>query len=245
MWICSTIGFFSLVQKDKPGQWQVRARVRRDLENLCREINMPKSRIVSTRNGDYAFRLIIDQNELNTIFAVLPKLITYQNFKNAVAARPDQREHERIYHKWWGDMLALQPAGTGIYSRWPSVERTFHATEPAFATRLAKAEKKAAKRSAKRGVVSADVETLVIRIVKRFVNSFVPVDRNTRLAEVIDDWDHTELLPVLRHEFGIELRYDELRYETALVQDVVDVVVRKCEAKRARKHVADAEKLIG
>jgi hypothetical protein len=34
MWLCTKLGFFSIMKKGNPGEWQIRARIKRDLDNL-------------------------------------------------------------------------------------------------------------------------------------------------------------------------------------------------------------------
>lgn len=53
MWLCTQFGFFSIVQK-KPGEFHVRARVRRDLENLA-GLGGSAWEIIETADADYRF----------------------------------------------------------------------------------------------------------------------------------------------------------------------------------------------
>ena len=43
MWICSQLGFFSIVRKT-PGEFHIRARLRRDLVNLCEAVSLSMNR---------------------------------------------------------------------------------------------------------------------------------------------------------------------------------------------------------
>jgi hypothetical protein len=109
MWLAAVTGLYSVVKKGAPGEYQVRARVKGDLENLCGRIGFPNSRIITTPAGDYAFRLVVSEEELGLILESLRASIEYPNFKNAVARVPGQEKHEIMYHKWWADAAKLQP----------------------------------------------------------------------------------------------------------------------------------------
>lgn len=109
MWLCTTAGFFSVVKKGTaPNNFQVRARTRQDIENLCDLMKLPYSRIVTTHNSDYVFRVLLDEYELGQIFGALQATITYSNFKSAVGRRPDQQKQCATYHKWWSDHAEWQ-----------------------------------------------------------------------------------------------------------------------------------------
>jgi hypothetical protein len=59
MWICSKLGFFSIVRKGEPETWQVRARRKEDLEELFNAIDFDHE-ILTTPGHDYAFRVHVD-----------------------------------------------------------------------------------------------------------------------------------------------------------------------------------------
>jgi len=109
MWLATVMGFYSVVKKGGPEEYQIRARTKGDLENLCRRVGFPNSRIITTPAGDYAFRLVVNEEELGLIWESLQESIDYSNFKNAVARVPGQEKHEIMYHKWWSDAAKLQP----------------------------------------------------------------------------------------------------------------------------------------
>src|SRR5512133_2102462 len=87
MWLCTKLGFYSIVKKGKPGEWQVRARLKQDLENLL-VIAKVKSEIISTPNADYACRAILDWRQIQEVFTALAKSIDYPNFKDKVHETP-------------------------------------------------------------------------------------------------------------------------------------------------------------
>jgi hypothetical protein len=109
MWVCSTLGFFSVVKKGTPpNEFQVRARTRRDIENLCDLIELPYSRIVTSHDSDYEYRVLLNAEELGQLFDGLQATITYSNFKSAVSRRPDQQKQCETYHAWWSDAARWQ-----------------------------------------------------------------------------------------------------------------------------------------
>ena len=119
MWIQSTSGLYSIVRKGAPGEYQVRARVRGDLDNLIKVAKLHGQKIVQSNGSDYAYRLIISKAELTSIVLALADGITYGNFKSAVGATKGQEKHANIYHQAWGLFAKLQPGGaySGGHSR--------------------------------------------------------------------------------------------------------------------------------
>jgi hypothetical protein len=109
MWLCTTLGFFSIVKKGQPGEWQVRARVKHDLENLLSTAKLNLEIIVSP-NADYRFRIVLEHDQLLAVFSVLAGSIDYGNFKDEIGRRKDQRTKLDAYHEFWGAMLEVQHA---------------------------------------------------------------------------------------------------------------------------------------
>jgi hypothetical protein len=107
MWICSKLGFFSIVKKGEPGTWQVRARLEHDLHELLAASHLD-AKIIPTPKADYAFRIVVDKGTLARIFAALAESIDYENFKSFIETLPQQRDKLPAYHKLWGWMYELQ-----------------------------------------------------------------------------------------------------------------------------------------
>jgi hypothetical protein len=110
MWLFTTIGFFSVVEKPlagAEGKLQVRARVAADLDAL-REKYMPElSATQATPKGDYKFRAAISHADFARGLAKLAEDIHYSNFKSAVGkAQGAEREH--VYHNVWSAGMALE-----------------------------------------------------------------------------------------------------------------------------------------
>jgi hypothetical protein len=107
MWIFTTIGFFSIVQKPRTDFLTVRARVASDLDNL-RSKFMPQLSPTTEHGGtDYPFRATISHNDFGAGLAKIGEAITYPNFKSAVGKHMGW-QREQAYHKVWHDLFDLQ-----------------------------------------------------------------------------------------------------------------------------------------
>lgn len=105
MWLFTVHGFYSIVQK-APGTWHVRAREKRDLENLKK---LTKLRIVieeSWPGSDYPFRIIVGNKAKDLIIQALGDDVEYGNFKGEVGRRPSQAGKLPAYHEIWAIMAA-------------------------------------------------------------------------------------------------------------------------------------------
>lgn len=108
MWLMTNKGFFSVVEKKK-GEFQIRARVRGDLVNLQMGTGVGKN-IISTPDADYAYRLVVNRDEMIAAVTWLAEQVDYNNFKGAINNIPDQRAKHDPYLKVWGVLhSALQP----------------------------------------------------------------------------------------------------------------------------------------
>ncbi len=107
MWLFTTIGFFSVVQKPDEGYLTVRARVAADLERL-RGTYMPElSATVAGAGTDYPYRATISHEAYAHGLAKMAQDIHYDNFKDAVAQALGA-EREGIYAQVWANMLQLR-----------------------------------------------------------------------------------------------------------------------------------------
>jgi len=107
MWICSKLGFFSIVKKGPPDSWQVRARSESDLRTLLTAAGL-KTDILPTPGSDYAFRFVVDTEDLSRVFAVLVYSIDYPNFKSCLETLPQQQDKLAVYHEFWSQMRKIQ-----------------------------------------------------------------------------------------------------------------------------------------
>ena len=84
MWLVTTFGYFSVVQKSATKGLTVRARVRSDLDRL-RERYLPGlSPTKATPSNDYAYRATTSHAELGAAMAKIVADVTYANFKSEV-----------------------------------------------------------------------------------------------------------------------------------------------------------------
>ena len=109
MWICSKLGFFSIVEKGGPGMWQIRARCENDLHQLIEATGLD-TEVISTPKADYGFRIVVDHDDLARVFSTLADSIDYSNFKNRIASLQEQQDKLHAYHDFWGGMLKVQTA---------------------------------------------------------------------------------------------------------------------------------------
>ena len=100
MWLLTKHGAYSLVKKGE-NQFHVRARVRRDLENLIERVPLPGAPTHFSRTTDYPFRLIVGGNDVLKIMHFLGETIDYSNFKDTVNSTPDQRDKHSVYGQIW------------------------------------------------------------------------------------------------------------------------------------------------
>lgn len=123
MWIFTTIGFFSAVQKPGESVLTVRARVKGDLEAL-RERYMPGLTEPSDHGGtDYPWRSRIDHASFAEGLAALARDVDYSNFKSAVAATQGAgRAH--VYGDVWRAMLGVETLGAKQRAARPTASRT-------------------------------------------------------------------------------------------------------------------------
>jgi hypothetical protein len=106
MWLCTQHGFYSIVQKQK-GEFHIRARLKRDLENLQR-LGGFSWKIHRTAPADYRWRVVIDQADVIAILVNLGEAIDYSNFKSRIHELPDQEEKSSAYGTLWSNLYQLQ-----------------------------------------------------------------------------------------------------------------------------------------
>lgn len=115
MWIQTTCGFFSIVEKPQDrsaGMLTVRARVRKDLEDLRSRYVPELTAITTSDNTDYRYRCRAPKAAVAAGIGRAVAGIDYDNFKSAIAAR---QGHARsaIYHQVWDSLLELQLSEAG------------------------------------------------------------------------------------------------------------------------------------
>ena len=111
MWICSKLGFFSVVRKGRQATgaplWHVRARCKNDLADLLATAGLDAP-IERWPEADYRWRARIGQADLDRVFQALEASVDYPNFKSQIAATPSQRAKLDAYAELWARLLAIQ-----------------------------------------------------------------------------------------------------------------------------------------
>lgn len=107
MWILTTIGFFSIVQKPRQSGLTIRSRVAADLDRLRATYLPTLSATVTGAGTDYPHRATVGREEFALALAQMARDITYANFKGEVARRQGHGR-ERTYSKVWGVLQELE-----------------------------------------------------------------------------------------------------------------------------------------
>src|SRR5262245_838848 len=105
MWLMTKHGFYSIVEK-KPSEFHVRARVRKDLENLVARVPLPGAKIHASKGADYPFRIVTGKGDVLKVMQFLGETLDYPNFKDTAARKPDQQTKLGAYHAVWERLLA-------------------------------------------------------------------------------------------------------------------------------------------
>ena len=107
----SSGSFSTVIDKMKPGRMLIRARCKRDIQNLYRRYRAkcPSMRKpASDENRDYRWRLSISKRDWVKLAGLLAVAVDYANFKSAVHQRPDQANKSGPYLEIWAVMHTLQ-----------------------------------------------------------------------------------------------------------------------------------------
>lgn len=110
MWLLTTCGFFSIVQKPEDGAADtltVRARVAADLDALRQRYlpDMEPTRI--SVHSDYRYRARVPRAAFSQAMVRIVEDLTYGNFKHAVAVHQG-RARADLYHDVWDVLYGLQ-----------------------------------------------------------------------------------------------------------------------------------------
>ena len=110
MWLLTTFGFFSLVEKSEDrdgGMITVRARVRGDIEALRAKYLPEMTEIQGTPERDYAWRSRVRKSDLAAALGRIAMDIDYSHTRTAVAQRMGYAR-EQIYYDVAEVLSALQ-----------------------------------------------------------------------------------------------------------------------------------------
>ena len=109
MWIMTTFGFFSVVEKPwdrEKGTLTVRARVREDIDSLRDRFLPELTDMTESGNADYRFRAQVPRQALAAAMSRIVGDVDYDNFKNAVAREQGHRR-AGVYGSVWANLSGL------------------------------------------------------------------------------------------------------------------------------------------
>jgi len=107
MWLFTTIGFFSIVQKPRNSFLTIRARVKSDLDRLRKGYMPELSDTIAGGSTDYPYRATISHEDFAKGMEKIVKAIHYDNFKTEVEAKMGSKR-ATIYHEVWSSLLELE-----------------------------------------------------------------------------------------------------------------------------------------
>lgn len=107
MWLFTSCGFFSVVQKEGTTHLTIRARASGDLDRLRTQFMPSLSPTVAGAGTDYPFRATISREDFADGMGRLGEAIHYSNFKDEVAKRMG-KERAKIYARVWSVMREIE-----------------------------------------------------------------------------------------------------------------------------------------
>lgn len=110
MWLITSVGFFSIVQKPgdkKNGTLTVRSRVRSDLAALKQHYLPGLGPIQESHDTDYCFRAVAPRSEVSAAMARMVDGLDYSNFKSEVG-KTQGHKRASLYHQVWDVLYHLQ-----------------------------------------------------------------------------------------------------------------------------------------
>lgn len=114
MWLMTTVGFFSVVEKPwdrDAGTLTVRSRVRADLDTLRSKYLPELGETQEDPQADYRYRAQVPRDAFSQAAARLAADIDYDNFKNEVA-RQQGKARASLYGEVWHVLNRLQTGKT-------------------------------------------------------------------------------------------------------------------------------------
>ena len=106
MWLATRFGLFSIVQKPGEKNLTIRARVRKDLENL-RQRYLPKLKIVVGGGIDYPYRAVVTHKAFANAVKKMVLEIDYGNYKEVVAGEQGLGR-SMVYGRVWSVLTMLE-----------------------------------------------------------------------------------------------------------------------------------------
>lgn len=102
MWLCTKLGFYSIVRKGR--EFNLRARTREDLQRLL-QVSHTRAKIIETPLADYRWRVVFHEHwKMDRILVALSDSVDYPNFKSEILRSPGQAEKHSAYSNLWRDL---------------------------------------------------------------------------------------------------------------------------------------------
>ena len=119
MWIFTKYGFYSVVEhKDNAAVVQIRARVKKHLENLIKRFAfLSDVEILELADSDYQFRFNCNKVYWEQIAKGLASDVRYPNFKNECHDTPEltDPDYQNALMDVWGRMAQTQEREIGTF----------------------------------------------------------------------------------------------------------------------------------
>lgn len=110
IWIQTSIGFFSIVEKPEDQQYDqltIRSRIRSDLEALKLLFLPTMGRIAENHRSDYLYRAKVSKSDFAAAMSQMIGSIGYSNFKNEVQS-VQGKKRSNLYGRLWTELYELQ-----------------------------------------------------------------------------------------------------------------------------------------
>jgi hypothetical protein len=117
MWLITQHGFFSVVRdRENATRFLVRARVRKDLQNL-KSLAGLEAEVQSSPEREYPFRLRVEEREFPRVMNALGNTVDYPSFTARIAQRIDQACRTLLYGEVMDSLRAIYDPGESPQQR--------------------------------------------------------------------------------------------------------------------------------
>jgi hypothetical protein len=110
MWIITSFGFFSVVEKPSDrhaGTVTIRGRVKSDLEKMKSKYLREMGPIIENGGTDYRYRATVSRTDFAAAMEEIAADIDYSNFKSSVSAKQGQ-QRAHVYEEVWSVLYGLE-----------------------------------------------------------------------------------------------------------------------------------------
>lgn len=96
-------GLYSVIEDADPAYLLIRARRKKDLENLAELVTF-KAEVIDSEESDYRYSIRLKRGSARRLLAATFDHINYPNFRDAISRTPDQREKIFSYRQIWSTL---------------------------------------------------------------------------------------------------------------------------------------------